>query len=91
MRYTITYTFLLLFACTSPQTNELKNNSTNLLNTSTITCPKCKYSKTLLMPTEACQIKYTCQKCDTTLFPADEDCCVFCTYGDKKCPSMQND
>lgn len=58
--------------------------------TSDITCPKCGYTKTETLPTEVCQIKYTCQKCHAALYPKDGDCCVFCTYGTHKCPSMQD-
>jgi hypothetical protein len=58
--------------------------------TSEITCPKCGHKKTEVMPTEVCQIKYTCEKCKTVLYPKEGDCCVFCTYGTHKCPSMQN-
>jgi hypothetical protein len=56
---------------------------------SLITCPDCGFSKTEKLPTEVCLLKYTCEKCKKEMFPAEEDCCVFCTYGDKKCPSMQ--
>jgi len=56
---------------------------------SRITCPDCKYSKTEILPTEVCLIKYTCQNCKKDLYPKEGDCCVFCTYGDVKCPSKQ--
>jgi hypothetical protein len=56
---------------------------------SEITCPSCGFKKMEEMPTEVCLLKYTCQKCNTTLFPREGDCCVFCTYGTHKCPSMQ--
>lgn len=57
---------------------------------SEITCPECNHKKTEVMPTEVCQLKYTCEKCQAVLYPKKGDCCVFCTYGDKKCPSMQD-
>jgi hypothetical protein len=56
---------------------------------SVITCPKCGYKKTETMPTDVCLLKYTCQNCKAELRPKHGDCCVFCTYGTKKCPSMQ--
>jgi len=56
---------------------------------SVITCPKCQFKKTEKLPTEVCQLAYTCQNCKTVLHPKKGDCCVFCTYGDHKCPSMQ--
>lgn len=56
---------------------------------SEITCPKCGNKKSEILPTEVCLISYTCEKCKTVLHPKDGDCCVFCTYGDHKCPSKQ--
>jgi len=56
---------------------------------SEITCPKCGHKKMETMPTDVCVIKYTCEKCQAELQPKDGDCCVFCTYGGHKCPSMQ--
>ena len=58
-------------------------------NTSEITCPKCGHKKVEELPTEVCLIKYDCEKCQAELTPKDGDCCVFCTYGTHKCPSMQ--
>ena len=56
---------------------------------STITCPKCKFKKKEILPTDYCLLKYTCTNCKTDIFPDEKDCCVFCTYGDFKCPSKQ--
>ena len=56
---------------------------------STITCPACSYSQTLEMPTDACQFFYECPNCGTLLKPKPGDCCVFCSYGDVPCPSIQ--
>ncbi|MDI1356535.1 MAG: GDCCVxC domain-containing (seleno)protein [bacterium] len=56
---------------------------------SEITCPHCGYKKFEMMPTDVCVIRYICENCKSTLHPKDGDCCVFCTYGSKVCPSMQ--
>jgi predicted ferric reductase len=56
---------------------------------STITCPKCGYSKKETMPTDACQFFYECESCKTVLRPMQGDCCVYCSYGTVKCPSKQ--
>lgn len=56
---------------------------------SEITCPKCGYKKKEVMPTNICVIKYNCEKCNEELRPKNGDCCVFCTHGTHKCPSMQ--
>jgi hypothetical protein len=57
--------------------------------TSEITCPKCGFKKNETLPTEVCQLFYKCAKCGHEMHPKDGDCCVFCSYGDHKCPSKQ--
>ena len=56
---------------------------------STITCPKCGHRSTQTMPTDACQWYYECEQCHELLKPLPGDCCVFCSYGDVKCPPIQ--
>ena len=56
---------------------------------STLTCPNCGYSKDEIMPTDACQFFYECEKCKTVLRPKQGDCCVYCSYGSVKCPPIQ--
>lgn len=56
---------------------------------SDITCTECGFTKTEDMPTDSCQHFYECTNCKTLLKPKKGDCCVFCSYGTVKCPSMQ--
>ncbi len=56
---------------------------------STITCPNCRHTVEEVMPTDACQHAYKCPECGTVLTPKPGDCCVFCSYGSVKCPSVQ--
>ncbi|MEE8588296.1 MAG: GDCCVxC domain-containing (seleno)protein [Sulfurimonadaceae bacterium] len=56
---------------------------------SEITCPKCGHKKIETMPTDSCQWFYECGNCHTLLKPKEGDCCVFCSYGSVKCPSIQ--
>ena len=56
---------------------------------STICCPNCGYSETVEMPTDYCQWYYNCKNCEVLLKPKQGDCCVFCSYGDQPCPSIQ--
>ncbi|CAM2965152.1 MerC mercury resistance protein [Flavobacterium succinicans] len=56
---------------------------------STLTCPNCGHKKDEMMPTDACQFFYECEKCKTVLRPKQGDCCVFCSYGTVKCPPIQ--
>ncbi len=41
------------------------------------------------MATDACQYFYDCKGCATVLKPKPGDCCMFCSYGDAKCPPIQ--
>ena len=56
---------------------------------STITCPNCENQKEEVMPTDACQYFYECEKCKTLLKSKEGDCCVFCSYGTIPCPPVQ--
>ncbi|MBL7930501.1 MAG: hypothetical protein JNL60_01280 [Bacteroidia bacterium] len=54
-----------------------------------MTCPKCGFKKSEIMPTGTCKLKYNCTNCRAEFLPKNGDCCVFCSYGDHKCPSKQ--
>jgi len=41
------------------------------------------------MPEDSCLFFYSCENCGTKLKPLPGDCCVFCSYGDYKCPPIQ--
>ena len=69
--------------------NESNSKDSKTIMKSEITCPKCAHKKMETMPTDVCLIKYTCEKCGEEMRPKEGDCCVFCTYGTHKCPSMQ--
>lgn len=56
---------------------------------STLTCPECGHAKEETMPTDACQWLYECESCKALLRPKAGDCCVFCSYGTRKCPPVQ--
>ena len=58
---------------------------------SVITCPVCNYKALETMPTEACQYIYDCKRCGHRMKPIRGKCCVYCSYGSTKCPSMQSD
>ena len=57
---------------------------------SCISCPKCGFTKEENMPTDSCQFFYECENCKELLKPLNGDCCVFCSYGDTKCPPIQD-
>lgn len=56
---------------------------------STLTCPECGNNKNEIMPTDACQFFYEFENCKAILKPKIGDCCVYCSYGSVKCPSIQ--
>lgn len=79
----------LFIACNNHRSNKDINMGNVKSLYSEITCPKCGHKKTEKMPEDVCVITYTCEKCKVQLHPKDGDCCVFCTYGTHKCPSME--
>ncbi|MEX3638212.1 GDCCVxC domain-containing (seleno)protein [Paraburkholderia sp. BR14320] len=56
---------------------------------SALTCPHCGGVSVVTMPTDACDYFYECPRCKSLLSPKSGDCCVFCSYGTVKCPSVQ--
>ncbi|MDA8249635.1 MAG: hypothetical protein M0Z28_10700 [Rhodospirillales bacterium] len=72
---------------TQPAQNEPARQC--FVQVSTITCPVCGAAKAETMPTDACQFFYNCTGCGVLLRPKLGDCCVFCSYGDVPCPSVQ--
>lgn len=56
---------------------------------STLTCPSCGSARPETMPIDACLFFYECPACHALLRPKAGDCCVFCSYGDVKCPPVQ--
>ena len=58
---------------------------------SVITCPDCGALSSEEMPTNACIYFYECKGCHKLLQPMPGDCCVFCSFGDVKCPPVQLD
>jgi hypothetical protein len=56
---------------------------------SLITCPGCGFQNMETMPIDACVHFYQCDSCKIILKPKAGDCCVFCSYGTVRCPSMQ--
>ena len=63
----------------------------NAVLQSTLSCPECGHVKEETMPTDSCQWFYECEGCKAVLRPLPGDCCVFCSYGTRKCPPIQAD
>ncbi len=56
---------------------------------STVVCPGCGHHESEQMHEDACQYFYKCKACGVVMRPIKGDCCVFCSYGDVKCPTAQ--
>ena len=62
-----------------------------IVTKSRLTCPYCKKQQVVDMQTNACQHFYKCLECKMLIKPKMEDCCVFCSYADTKCPPKQQE
>lgn len=51
----------------------------------TLTCPHCGGQQQAEIPEGKCVPFYVCNTCGKTV-QATKGCCVFCDYGDRKCP-----
>jgi len=64
-------------------------NAAGVILESRLTCPVCGSVSIEVMPTDACVFFHECAGCHTRLKPRPGDCCVFCSYGSVKCPTVQ--
>jgi RimJ/RimL family protein N-acetyltransferase len=60
-----------------------------LIAATSLACPFCGSRSTHDMPTDACQFFLECPVCLQVIRPKPGDCCVFCSFGDDKCPPRQ--
>ena len=56
---------------------------------STLKCPNCGHTEQVIMPLDYCQFSYDCKSCHEIMKAKQGYCCVFCSYGDVPCPSVQ--
>ena len=61
----------------------------DILYQSTITCPHCQNKTLEEMPDNYCQYLWICFHCHKQFKPQKGDCCIYCSYGSVKCPSIQ--
>jgi hypothetical protein len=61
----------------------------DIISESTLTCPHCGLREHLEMPINYCQFFYECTSCHEVLKAKEGHSCVFCSYGDVPCPSVQ--
>jgi ssDNA-binding Zn-finger/Zn-ribbon topoisomerase 1 len=57
----------------------------------TLTCPECNSRQDAIMPSEQKQHFYKCsnEKCEANISSSEDECCIFCSYSNKKCPIKQ--
>jgi hypothetical protein len=56
---------------------------------SSLTCPHCGVVQTESMPVDVWQWYYECRQCHALVSITEDDCCIFCSYGDIPCPAIQ--
>jgi len=54
-----------------------------------IKCPVCDFVQTEIMPEDQCVQFWKCPGCNANWMPKDNDCCVYCSYADVRCPTVQ--
>jgi len=80
---------IVVFLCFASMIKSNLRMAEKIILESIITCPYCGFSKKEVMPVDSCQFFYECTNCRKLLKPLKGDCCVFCSYGNVKCPSVQ--
>jgi hypothetical protein len=66
-----------------------QNATAPVQHLSRLTCPECGHEAVETMPTNACLYFYDCLGCGSLLRPKPGDCCVFCSFGDVRCPPQE--
>ncbi|WP_422877913.1 GDCCVxC domain-containing (seleno)protein [Ktedonosporobacter rubrisoli] len=83
--------FLIIHCNKDTRHKEAHMKNTALLATLTCPNPRCQHQQQVMMPTTFCQLAYICEACGMTHVHKSDDCCVYCSYADKPCPSRQEE
>ncbi len=54
-----------------------------------LVCPNCGNEEQVEMPDYVCVRVYKCPACENVFHPKGDDCCVFCSYAENRCPAKQ--
>jgi len=54
-----------------------------------IKCPACGSVQIETMPEDQCIQFWQCPVCNANWMPENNDCCVYCSYADVACPTVQ--
>ncbi|WP_363317791.1 GDCCVxC domain-containing (seleno)protein [uncultured Amphritea sp.] len=55
-----------------------------------MTCPSCGKQDIRAMPLNSLEHLFTCKHCGVNHSEKPGSCCVFCSYGIEKCPTIQD-
>ena len=55
----------------------------------TVNCPACGRAVSEIMPLDRCVYFWECPVCHAVAKPLAGDCCVYCSYGTRPCPPVQ--
>ena len=55
----------------------------------TLCCPNCNHTQSEDMPALDKTRFYQCEDCNEIVKARESDCCVYCSYGEVKCPPTQ--
>lgn len=67
----------------------MDNLVSDVLNRNQLTCPECGTKQKGEMLEAAYSYAYQCNGCSEIIEKKNGSCCVYCSYGDVKCPSEQ--
>ena len=56
----------------------------------TIKCPECNADIEIEVPKNSCVAVAKCDKCGEELCTKEGECCVICSYNDKKCKELMH-
>ncbi len=62
---------------------------TEILSKNMLTCPECASQQTAEMLDTGHSYAYQCDHCSEIIEKKEDSCCVYCSYGEVKCPSQQ--
>jgi len=67
----------------------MDNIVTDVLNKNELTCPECGTKQKGEMLEAAYSYAYQCNGCSEIIEKKSDSCCVYCSYGEVRCPSEQ--
>jgi hypothetical protein len=62
---------------------------TDVLGKNALTCPDCGSKQNVEMLESGYSYAYQCDSCSEIIEKKHESCCVYCSYGEVKCPEEQ--